>query len=249
MRKIVAGNWKMNLNKAEALKLADAIIAENTKEYNAEIIVCPSFPWIPLLADKLNPHGITVGAQNCAAQSSGAYTGEVSAQMIASAGASCVILGHSERRALFGDTDPIILEKCNQAINAGLRVILCCGETLAERENGKVEEVIRRQLEAVVPQIGNSSEGKLVIAYEPVWAIGTGKTASPEEAELVHVFIRELLQEFLGDTVGTNIPILYGGSCNASNAKGLFERKEINGGLIGGASLKAVDFFQIITAC
>ena len=249
MKKIVAGNWKMNLNKADALQLADALIAEKTKDFNAEIMVCPSFPWISLLADKLNPHGIMIGAQNCAAQASGAYTGEVSAAMIASAGASCVILGHSERRALFGDTDAVILEKCKQALNVGLRVILCCGETLEEREMGAVQTVIRRQLSEVIPHLGDAAEGRLIVAYEPVWAIGTGKTASPEEAEEVHVFIRRLLCEFLGDGMGTRVPILYGGSCNASNAQGLFARKDINGGLIGGASLKADDFFKIIRAC
>jgi triosephosphate isomerase len=249
MKKIVAGNWKMNLNKADALELADALISKKNQDFNAEIIVCPSFPWIPHLADKLKPHGIMIGAQNCAAQSSGAFTGEVSAAMIASAGGTCVILGHSERRALFGDTDVIILEKCKQALNAGLRIILCCGETLEERENGYVEEVIRRQLAAVVPQIALASEEMLIIAYEPVWAIGTGKTASPEEAEEVHIFIRHLLCEFLGESRGIQVPILYGGSCNASNAEGLFARKEVNGGLIGGASLKAEDFFRIVRAC
>ncbi|MFN5318849.1 MAG: triose-phosphate isomerase family protein, partial [Bacteroidia bacterium] len=127
MRKIVAGNWKMNLNKAECLKLADELIAQKTKQPTAEVIICPPFPWISMLADKLTPHGFILGAQNCAAHTSGAYTGEVSAQMLASAGASCVILGHSERRSLFGDSDAIILEKCKQALNAGLHVILCCG--------------------------------------------------------------------------------------------------------------------------
>jgi triosephosphate isomerase len=249
MRKIVAGNWKMNLNKAECLKLADELIAQKTKQPTAEVIICPPFPWISMLADKLTPHGFILGAQNCAAHTSGAYTGEVSAQMLASAGASCVILGHSERRSLFGDSDAIILEKCKQALNAGLHVILCCGETLEERENGDVQAVIRQQLSAVIPQITDVSESRLIVAYEPVWAIGTGKTASPEQAEEVHVFIRSLLCEFLGAAIGAAVPILYGGSCNASNAEGLFARKEIDGGLIGGASLKADDFFKIIRAC
>ncbi len=250
MQNIVAGNWKMNLNKSEALSLVNQLnmqLKENP--IHCELVICPPFPWIALLAQELQNSLIQLGAQNCAAQVSGAFTGEVSASMLASAGVSYVILGHSERRAQFGDTDAVILEKCKRALEAGLKVILCCGESLEERDAGNAVEVVYSQLLAILEDCANLNANNLVIAYEPVWAIGTGRTASPEQAAEIHDAIRALLCKHFGDEIGNAIRLQYGGSCNASNAAGLFAKTNINGGLIGGASLKAEDFLSIARAC
>jgi triosephosphate isomerase len=250
MQNIVAGNWKMNLNKAEALSLANQLkIQIQESPIHCELVICPPFPWITLLAEELKNSLIQLGAQNCAAQTSGAFTGEVSASMLASAGVSYVILGHSERRTLFGDTDALVLEKCKRALEAGLKVILCCGESLEERDAGNAVEVVYSQLRAVLENCANLNANNLVIAYEPVWAIGTGRTASPEQAAEIHDAIRTLLCKHFGNEIGNSIRLQYGGSCNAANAAGLFAKTNINGGLIGGASLKAEDFLSIARAC
>lgn len=250
MQNIVAGNWKMNLNKSEALGLVNQLKTQlNENPIHCELVICPSFPWIALLAQELQNSPIQLGAQNCAAQVSGAYTGEVSASMLASAGVSYVIIGHSERRGLFGDTDAVILEKCKRALEANLKVILCCGESLAERDAGNAIEIVYSQLRAVIENCAKLNADNLVIAYEPVWAIGTGRTASPEQAEEIHDAIRALLCAHFGAETGNAIRLQYGGSCNASNAAGLFAKANINGGLIGGASLKAEDFLSIARAC
>lgn len=244
-KKIVAGNWKMNTSLEEAKQLAQSLKENSHKDAPSKMVVCPPFVWIHAVSEILHESDISIGAQNCAASVSGAFTGEVSASMLKDLGVEYVILGHSERRAMFGDTDAVILEKCKQALAADLQIILCCGETLAEREAGKLEEVLTTQISAVLKGIDQLTSSNLVIAYEPVWAIGTGLTATPEQAESAHGFIRKLLIELLGNETGLEISLLYGGSCNATNAASLFERDNIDGGLIGGASLKSADFLKI----
>jgi len=244
-QKIVAGNWKMNTSFEEATQLAQSLKDNQTGQEPAKLVVCPPFVWIRTIAEILQGSGISIGAQNCASTASGAFTGEISATMLKNAGVEYVILGHSERRAMFGDSNAVILEKCKQAIHSDLKVILCCGETLAEREAGELETVLTGQLTSVLKNIDQLSASNLVIAYEPVWAIGTGLTATPEQAESAHGFIRNLINSLLGETVGNSISLLYGGSCNASNASSLFSRNNIDGGLIGGASLKSDDFLKI----
>jgi triosephosphate isomerase len=243
-RKIVAGNWKMNTNLQEA-----ALLAEQLKEATADgvqVIVCPPFPWLGLVSEKLKNSDISTGAQNCSNHLKGAFTGEVSAAMLASAEIKYVILGHSERRSLFGETDDVVLQKTLMALQAGLQVILCIGETLEERQAGRLHEVIARQTLHILKNIPASAANSIVLAYEPVWAIGTGITATPEQAQDVHAYIRDLVGEALGQEVSSAMPILYGGSCNPTNAKTLFSCKDIDGGLIGGASLKAEEFKSII---
>jgi triosephosphate isomerase len=244
-QKIVAGNWKMNTSLEEATQLAQSLKDNQTGQELSQLIVCPPFVWIRTVAEILLGSGISIGAQNCASTASGAFTGEISATMLKNAGVEYVILGHSERRAMFGDSNSVILEKCKQAIQSDLKVILCCGETLAEREAGELETVLTEQITSVIKNIDQLSASNLVIAYEPVWAIGTGLTATPEQAESAHGFIRNLVVSLLGEAVGNSISLLYGGSCNASNASSLFSRNNIDGGLIGGASLKSEDFLKI----
>jgi triosephosphate isomerase len=244
-KKIVAGNWKMNTSLEDAKQLAKSLKENSLQDTSSKLVVCPPFVWIHAVSEILRDTNISVGAQNCAASASGAFTGEVSASMLKELGVEYVILGHSERRAMFGDTDAVILEKCKQALAADLQIIFCCGETLAEREAGKLENVLTTQLSAVLKGIDQLTSANLVIAYEPVWAIGTGLTATPEQAESAHGFIRNLLVEILGNEVGLEISLLYGGSCNATNAASLFEKDNIDGGLIGGASLKSTDFLKI----
>ena len=244
-KKIVAGNWKMNTSLEDAKQLAKSLKENSLQDTSSKLVVCPPFVWIHAVSEILRDTNISVGAQNCAASASGAFTGEVSASMLKELGVEYVILGHSERRAMFGDTDAVILEKCKQALAADLQIIFCCGETLAEREAGKLENVLTTQLSTVLKGIDQLTSANLVIAYEPVWAIGTGLTATPEQAESAHGFIRNLLVEILGNEVGLEISLLYGGSCNATNAASLFEKDNIDGGLIGGASLKSTDFLKI----
>jgi triosephosphate isomerase (TIM) len=242
-QKIVAGNWKMNSNMPEALALASELMA-GISQVKSKVVVCPPFPFLDPLAKLMQGSGIGIGAQNCASFDKGAFTGEVSAGMIASVGANYVIIGHSERRILFGETDSTIKQKIVQALNHHLVVIFCCGETLQERESGRLEEVISRQIADGLPEVIENPSASLILAYEPVWAIGTGKTASPAQAAEVHEFIRGLLVERFKEQ-GAEISILYGGSCNALNAAELFSQPNINGGLIGGASLKSNDFLAI----
>ena len=248
MRKnIVAGNWKMNTTVSEGVKLATEVNAAlNGVEANCEVIICVPFTHLTsckaVCGEKLH-----LGAENCADKVSGAYTGEVSASMVASTGADYVILGHSERRAYYGETVEILAEKTKLALANGLKVIFCIGEVLEEREAEKQNEVVKAQLESV---FGLSAEdfGKIVLAYEPVWAIGTGKTATDEQAEEIHAYIRSLIAEKYGEQVAEDTTILYGGSCKPSNAKALFAKPNVDGGLIGGASLDAESFMGIVTA-
>lgn len=235
----------MNLLREEAEQLVKDLVAAYVPNPDIGCIVCPPFVWLSQTRDILEGSGIALGAQNCAATEKGAFTGEVSAKMLASLGVEYVIIGHSERRALFGEKGDILLQKTLQALGAGLTPIYCIGETLEERQAGRLEEVISNQLMEVPGKLEKEQAQKLILAYEPVWAIGTGVTASPEQAEEVHRFIHGWIEKNLGEACLASISILYGGSVTADNASGLFQREFIDGGLIGGASLKAPDFLKI----
>ena len=248
MRKnIVAGNWKMNTTVSEGVKLATEVNeALNGVDAKCEVIICVPFTHLTsckaVCGEKLH-----LGAENCADHTSGAYTGEVSASMVASTGADYVILGHSERRAYYGETVEMLEEKTKLALANGLKVIFCIGEVLEEREAEKQNEVVKAQLESVF-SLSAEDFGKIVLAYEPVWAIGTGKTATDEQAEEIHAYIRSLIAEKYGEQVAEDTTILYCGSCKPSNAKALFAKPNVDGGLIGGASLDAESFMGIVTA-
>lgn len=244
-KKIVAGNWKMNTTPAEGVELLKGVIAAKGEVCNCvNMIVAPPFTHLSETVKTARGTGIAVSAQNCAAEEKGAYTGEVSARMIASLGVEYVILGHSERREYYGETSATLVKKIAQAYAHGLVPIYCVGEKLEEREAGKEKNVVRAQIEEVVFGLSGGEFEKLIIAYEPVWAIGTGKTATSEQAQEMHAFIRKVLAEKFG-TAAEQTPILYGGSCNPGNAAELFAKKDVDGGLIGGASLVANDFIGV----
>ncbi|UTW62224.1 triose-phosphate isomerase [bacterium SCSIO 12741] len=245
-RKVLFGNWKMNNNLAEAGALL-ANLKEHYQEPTEDLLigVSPSFPFIALAVEELKGSPFQVSAQNISSENSGAFTGEVSADMIASLGAGYTLVGHSERRALFGEENAILRKKTDLALAAGIQVIYCIGETLEERRTGKLESVIREQIEQVVFGRDAAELENMILAYEPVWAIGTGETASPEQAQEVHAFIRRLITEEFGADVANNLSLIYGGSCKPANAQELFACPDIDGGLIGGASLKAEDFVAI----
>ncbi len=248
-KKIVAGNWKMNLNLQEGVALAkqlnEALAADKP---NCDVVICTPFIHLASVAQVLEGSVIGLGAENCADKEKGAFTGEVSAEMIKSTGAQYVILGHSERREYYKETPEILKEKVLLAQKNGLKVIFCIGESLAEREANKQNEVVKAELEGSVFNLAEEDFRKIVIAYEPIWAIGTGKTATAEQAEEIHAYIRSIIAEKYGQAVADDTSILYGGSCKASNAPELFAKPDIDGGLIGGASLKCADFKGIIDA-
>lgn len=250
MRKnIVAGNWKMNLDYEKGLSLFSEIVNMVKDEVvgDQEIIICSPSIHLHSIAKLAEPVGnVTIGAQNIHQAGSGAYTGEISGAQVKSTGAEYVILGHSERRAYFGETDALLAQKVDAALTNGLKPIFCIGETKEEREGEKVFEVIKTQLEKGVFHLSSEDFGKVVLAYEPVWAIGTGLTASPEQAQEVHAFIRETIANHYTQKIADETTILYGGSCNPGNANELFSQKDIDGGLIGGASLKSRDFMEIV---
>ena len=250
MRKnIVAGNWKMNKTLQEGIELAkevNASVAGITPK--CQIVLGTPFIHLTEVVKVVDSAKIGVSAQNCADKVSGAYTGEISAAMVASTGAKYVILGHSERRAYYGETDAILKEKTLLALANNLTPIFCIGEVLSERESGIHFDVVKKQIEDALFNLSAEDFGKIVLAYEPVWAIGTGKTATSDQAQEMHAYIRSLLVKKYGEKVANDTTILYGGSCNASNAKELFANPDVDGGLIGGASLKAADFLAIITA-
>ena len=249
-KKIVAGNWKMNMDLAEGLKLASSIDKYfNEKPSNkATVILCT--PFIHLAgAHEILKHGkVALGAQNCASEASGAYTGEISAWMVRSTGAEYVIIGHSERRSYYNEDDKTLNKKTLLAINSGLKVIFCCGEVLKEREDKKHFMIVKRQLEEGLFPLSVEQMDKIVLAYEPVWAIGTGLTASPEQAQEMHKYIRELVREKYGNDCAKKLPVIYGGSCKPSNAAEIFSNPDVDGGLIGGAALKKEDFTAIAEA-
>lgn len=250
MRKnIVAGNWKMNTTVPEGVALTKEV-SEAVKAANAkcDVVICVPFTHLVPVAEAIDKNVLGLGAENCADHTSGAYTGEVSAPMVASTGANYVILGHSERRQYYGETSETLREKVALALANNLRPIFCIGEVLAERENGTFNEVVRSQVEEGLFNLSAEDFGKIVLAYEPVWAIGTGKTATAEQAEDMHAFIRSVVAGKYGQEVADNTTILYGGSCKPSNAAELFAKPDVDGGLIGGASLKCADFMGIVNA-
>jgi len=244
---LVAGNWKMNGSKAEASPLIAGILAGAADLSGVEVAICPPFPYLSLAESALAGTAVRLGAQNLCTEAAGAYTGEVSASMLADAGCHYVICGHSERRDYYGETDAIVAKKLLAAIDKGLRPILCVGETLEQRERNETESVIGAQIDAALSIAGVAAFAQLDVAYEPVWAIGTGKTASPEQAQEVHAFIRARVSAS-DATIGRELRILYGGSMKPANAVELLAQPDINGGLIGGASLNADDFLAICRA-
>ena len=248
-KKIVAGNWKMNKNLQEGIELAkglnEALAADKP---NCDVIICTPFIHLAKVSEIIDHKVINLGAENCADKASGAYTGEVSAEMVKSTGAEYVILGHSERREYYNETPEILKEKVELALANGLKVIFCIGESLAQREANEQNAVVKAELEGSVFHLSADQFKNIVIAYEPIWAIGTGKTATAEQAEEIHAYIRSIVAEKYGQAVAEDTSILYGGSCKASNAPELFAKPDIDGGLIGGASLKVADFKGIIDA-
>ncbi len=250
MRKnIVAGNWKMNTTVPEGVALAKEV-NECLKGFkaNCDVVICVPFTHLCPVADVIDQNILGLGAENCANHEKGAYTGEVSAAMVASTTAKYVILGHSERRQYYGETSETLREKVALALANGLTPIFCVGEVLAERENGTYNEVVKAQIEEGLFNLSAEEFGKIILAYEPVWAIGTGKTATADQAEDMHAHIRSVIAAKYGKEVAENTSILYGGSCKASNAPELFAKPDVDGGLIGGASLKAADFMGIVKA-
>ena len=250
MRKnIVAGNWKMNTTVPEGVALAkevnECLAAFNA---NCDVIICVPFTHLVPVCGVIDQNKLGLGAENCADHKSGAYTGEVSAAMVASTGANYVILGHSERRQYYGETSETLREKVALALENKLTPIFCIGEVLEERENGTYNDVVKAQIEEALFNLSAEDFGKIILAYEPVWAIGTGKTATADQAEDMHAFIRNVIAAKYGKEVAENTSILYGGSCKPSNAAELFAKPDVDGGLIGGASLKAADFMGIVKA-
>lgn len=246
-RRLVAGNWKMNGSLAANLPLLDAIKVGLSASADIDCLVCVPFPYLDQVQRVLSGSRIAWGAQNLSEHDAGAYTGEVSGAMLREFGCRYVIVGHSERRALYGETDARVAAKFVAARRAGLVPILCVGETLEERERGDTERVMARQLDAVLEAVGAEVLAGAVVAYEPVWAIGTGRTATPEQAQAVHAYIRARVARH-GESHGGNLAILYGGSVKAANAAELFAMADVDGGLIGGASLVAEDFVAICRA-
>jgi triosephosphate isomerase len=244
---MVAGNWKMHGSRVENARLLEAVTAGLPGAGTAQVLVCPPYVYLAEAVRTLHAGPVAVGAQNVSAESGGAYTGEVSASMLKDVGCTHVIVGHSERRHLFGESDDLVARKYAAAQSKGLIPILCMGEQLQEREDGDTEAVVARQLRAVVALCGIASFATAVIAYEPVWAIGTGKTATPEQAEEVHAFIRAQLAAEDAKIAGL-VRVLYGGSVKAGNAAEIFAKPNVDGGLIGGASLKADEFLAIVAA-
>tara|TARA_B110000967_G_scaffold207348_1_gene256454 strand:+ start:149 stop:904 length:756 start_codon:yes stop_codon:yes gene_type:complete len=247
MRKnIVAGNWKMNLNRLEGISLVEDVLSVLPNNNNTHIVLAPSFVYLHKVAKLCaNTSKVVAAAQNCSANEKGAFTGEVSANMIASCNARYVILGHSERRVNFNETNEILKTKVGQAFTNNLKIIFCCGESLSQREGGVYFDCIRTNISESLFHLSAKEFKNIVIAYEPIWAIGTGVTASTGQAQEMHAFIRNLLFEQYGNEVALSTSIIYGGSCNPANAKELFASKDIDGGLIGGASLNSDDFIAI----
>jgi triosephosphate isomerase len=244
-RKLVVGNWKMHGSRASISELMVGLRAD--WQVNADVAVCPPFPYLSLVADALGGSDIVLGGQNAALADSGAHTGEVSADMLADLGCGYVIVGHSERRSLYGDSDQVVAAKVGRVLAANMVPILCVGESLPQRERGDTLDVVGGQLHAVWDSLDKDGRQKLVLAYEPVWAIGTGKTASPAQAQEVHGYLREQLT-IVDAADAAECRILYGGSVKADNAAELFAQSDIDGALVGGASLQAAEFLNIVKA-
>jgi triosephosphate isomerase (TIM) len=247
-RKLIAGNWKMNKTSADAVPLVRDIVAGSAKNPNVEVIVCPPFTALESVARALEGSVVKLGAQNMHPEPSGAYTGEISAAMLRALFASYVILGHSERRTYFKETDAFINQKVLVAFKNQLKPILCVGETLQERESGATLKVVQTQVEQGLQGVSKDIATSVVVAYEPVWAIGTGKVATTAQAQEVHAFIRGLLTNLFGEAIAQKVRILYGGSMKPANAPELLAQPDIDGGLIGGASLEARSFIDLVDA-
>ena len=250
MRKnVVAGNWKMNTTLQEGVKLAEDV-NEALKNVDAkcDVVICVPFTHLASVNAVIDPANLGLCSENCEDHVKGAYTGEISAPMFASTGATYVILGHSERRQYYGETSETLKEKVNLALANNLTPIFCIGEVLEQRENGSYLEVVKSQIEEALFELSAEDFSKLILAYEPVWAIGTGKTATDDQAQEMHAFIRGVIADKYGKEVADNTSILYGGSCKPSNAKALFAKPDVDGGLIGGAALEAESFMGIVTA-
>ncbi len=247
-KKLIAGNWKMNKTSADAVTLVKDLLLEVGKTTDVDIVVCPPFTALESVGKLLNGTLVKLGAQNMHPEKNGAFTGEISAEMLRALYAGYVILGHSERRSYFAESDAFINQKVIAALKNQLRPILCVGETLAERESGATLKVVQTQLEAGLEGVGKDLAPSLVIAYEPVWAIGTGKVATTAQAQEVHAFIRSLLVKLFGEPVAQKLRILYGGSMKPANAPELLAQADIDGGLIGGASLESRSFVELIRA-
>ncbi|MBS1783703.1 MAG: triose-phosphate isomerase [Bacteroidetes bacterium] len=249
-KRIVAGNWKMNLTLAEGKNLVDTIVAQLPALTDThEVVIAPPYTHITQTAAQLEEYAhISVGAQNCSSEAGGAFTGEVSATILQSTGVGSVILGHSERREYFNETSELLVKKIAQAFNQNLRVIFCCGEPLSVRDSNDQNNFVGSQIKEALFHLSAEEMNQIVIAYEPIWAIGTGRTATSQQAQEMHAHIRSLLQKNYGSEVAQNTSILYGGSCNAQNAAELFACADIDGGLIGGAALKSEAFLAIISA-
>lgn len=245
--KIVAGNWKMNKTQSETGQLLTELSAK-CPDTDAEVIVAPTFVNLAYAHRQLENSVIQVAAQNMHFEEKGAYTGEISADMLLDIGVELVVLGHSERRSHFGETDPLLAKKVKAALAKNMRIIFCFGEELEDRKADNHFNVVKRQLENALFDLENEAFKNIILAYEPVWAIGTGETASPEQAQEMHAFVREVLQSKYGQTVSGSIPILYGGSVKPNNAAEIFSKPDVDGGLIGGASLNSEDFIAIVKA-
>jgi triosephosphate isomerase (TIM) len=247
-KKLIAGNWKMNKTASESVDLAQELVTAVGKVVDIDIVICPPFTSLESVGKTVDGSVVKLGAQNMHPETSGAFTGEIAAPMLRAFFATHVILGHSERRQYFGETDAFINKKVLAALKNQLRPILCIGETLAEREAGTTLKVVQTQLEAALEGVSKELATSVVIAYEPVWAIGTGKVATTEQAQEVHAFIRTLLTKLFGEPIAQKIRILYGGSMKPANAPELLAQKDIDGGLIGGASLEARSFVELVKA-
>ncbi len=247
-KKLIAGNWKMNKTSADAVSLARDLVAAVGTAPEVEVVICPPFTALEAVAKVVDGSLIKLGAQNMHYEASGAFTGEVSAPMLRAIFTTHVILGHSERRTLFGETDELVNKKVLSALKNQLKPILCVGESLAEREAGSTLKVVQTQTERGLEGVSKEQASTLVVAYEPVWAIGTGKVATTEQAQEVHAFIRGLLTKHYGEAISQKVRILYGGSMKPANAPELLAQKDIDGGLIGGASLEARSFVELIKA-
>ncbi len=247
-RPLFAANWKMNKTIGQAEAFAERLKSSLSPQTEYDLILFPSFFCVPAVARQLEGTGIAVGAQDLFWEEKGAYTGEISGEMIRDAGASYALVGHSERRHVIGESDEVVAKKLKAVYSSALRPILCLGETIEEREVGAAETTVERQLESAISGLSSGEMGSLVIAYEPVWAIGTGKTATPEDAEQMHAFIRSYVRDAFGGEVADHLIIQYGGSVKPENAKRLMEQEDIDGALIGGASLEVESFLAIASA-
>ena len=248
-KKIVAGNWKMNLDKSSSEHLVKEILESTQEKKDIQIVLSPPFIYLEqIVKDCISRPDVLIAAQNCSAYDNGAFTGEVSTNMLKSIGVDYVIIGHSERRQFFSESNDVLMNKISLSLSNNLKVIFCCGEDINQREKDLHFEIIEDQLKSTVFKLSANDFSKIVIAYEPIWAIGTGKTATSDQAQEIHGFIRSLITNNYNKDISDNTSILYGGSCKPSNAKAIFSEDDIDGGLIGGASLKSADFTSIISS-